>query len=120
MKTFTLTWLTGAALVLLATSAVAQQRTMDTGPMLPPALRKHSGEVPASGAALRLQAINKLKLRFEQADLDASGSITRDEAQAAGLGYVVAHFDEIDSGKRGKVSFDDLRKYMQQRRAAQQ
>ncbi|MES2324345.1 MAG: EF-hand domain-containing protein [Pseudomonadota bacterium] len=96
-------------------SATAQEH----GPSLPPALRsKPSPDTPASGAALRAQAVQKLKARFEQADLDASGSLTVDEARSAGLGYVVNHFGDIDSAGRGKVSFDDLKKHLQARRTA--
>lgn len=86
------------------------------GPWLPPDKRKPSSEPAASGEELRAQAIHKLKKRFEEADLDASGSLTKDEARKAGLGFVVKNFDRIDAGHRGLVSFDDLKAYMQQRR----
>lgn len=103
-------------ILVLCALMTAQSTMADPGPALPPALRTPSAQPPASGAALRNEALQKLKRRFDQADLDASGSLTRDEAQRAGLGYVVASFDEIDSAHRGKVSFDEVRKYMQQRR----
>ncbi len=99
----------------MAGGAAAQE----FGPSLPPALRKPVPDTPASGAALRTQAVQKLRQRFEQADLDASGSLTLDEARAADLGYVVNHFSDIDSAKRGKVSFDDLKRHLQARRTAQ-
>jgi hypothetical protein len=86
------------------------------GPYLPPDKRKPSSEPAASGEELRAQAMQKLKKRFEEADLDASGSLTRDEASKAGLGFVVKNFDRIDSAHRGAVSFDDLKAFMQQRR----
>lgn len=104
------------ALVLLAADASAQAGAGYPGPSLPPALRNPSPQAPASGQALRNEAMQKLKKRFEEADLDASGSLTRDEAERAGLGFVVASFDQIDSAKRGKVSFDDVKKFMQHRR----
>lgn len=108
-----------AGLVLACGGASAQDRGMDHGPSLPPALRKPAPDAPASGAALRAQAMQKLRTRFEQADLDASGSLTVDEAHAAGLGYVVTHFRDIDHAGRGKISFDDLKKYLQDHRTAQ-
>lgn len=86
------------------------------GPYLPPDKRKPSSEPPASGEALRAQAMQKLKQRFEEADLDASGSLSKEEARKAGLGYVVKHFDRIDINHRGLVSFDDLKAFLQQRR----
>ncbi|MES2019069.1 MAG: EF-hand domain-containing protein [Pseudomonadota bacterium] len=101
---------------LVALDATAQTGTVPPGPALPPALRNPSPQPPASGLALRNEAMQKLKQRFEQADLDASGSLTRDEAERAGLGFVVARFDQIDSAGRGKVNFADVKRYMQQRK----
>jgi Spy/CpxP family protein refolding chaperone len=86
------------------------------GPYLPPDKRKPSSEPPAAGEELRAQAMQKLKKRFEEADLDASGSLTREEARKAGLGFVVKNFDRIDSAHRGLVSFDDLKAFLHQRR----
>jgi len=104
-------------ILVLCALMTAQSTWADPGPgpSLPPALRTPSAQPPASGQALRNEAMQKLKRRFDEADLDASGSLTRDEAQRAGLGYVAASFDDIDSARRGKVSFDDVKKYMQQR-----
>lgn len=106
-----------AALAVTAGGAMAQSAAANPGPSLPPALRNPSVQAPApaSGQALRNEAMQKLKRQFDEADLDASGSLTRDEAQQAGLGYVVASFDDIDTAKRGRVSFDDVKKFMRQR-----
>lgn len=105
------------AAAITAGGATAQSAAANPGPQLPPALRNPPAHAPApaSGQALRIEAMQKLKRQFDEADLDASGSLTRAEAQHAGLGYVVASFDDIDSAKRGKVSFDDVKKFMQQR-----
>lgn len=84
-------------------------------PYVPPALRKAPSAPAASGAQLRRQAMQKLRQRFEEADLDASGSLTREEARRAGLGFVDKHFDQIDSAQRGKISFDELSAFLQQR-----
>lgn len=86
------------------------------GPYLPPGQRQPSNEPAASGPALRMQALQKLKLRFEQADLDASGKLTLDEARKAGLGFVVQHFAEIDQAQHGAISFEQLQAYLVQRR----
>lgn len=105
-----------------AGAAQAAGQQADTAPVvradpyLPPAKRVPSGEAAASGEALRAQALQKLRQRFDQADLDANGSLTLDEARRAGLGYVAQHFADIDSAHSGKVSFEDLRQYMAQRR----
>jgi hypothetical protein len=85
-------------------------------PYLPPAMRHPSREKPAAGAALQQQAMQKLKRRFDAADLDANGSLTRKEAASAGLGFIVKHFDQIDSAHRGQVSFAELQQFMASRR----
>ncbi|CAN7268962.1 EF-hand domain-containing protein [Pseudoduganella sp. LjRoot289] len=107
-----------AALVELGTAGAGHVSAQDfpRDPYVPPAKRLPSHERPAAGEALRQQALAKLKQRFEQADLDASGALTEEEARKAGLGFVANHFAQIDTARSGKVSFDDLRRYMAQRR----
>jgi hypothetical protein len=85
-------------------------------PYLPPAQRIPAREQPASGAALRQQALEKLHARFNSADRNHDALLTKEEAQAGGLGFVVKHFAQIDRAQRGAVSFDDLRAYMLARR----
>lgn len=104
-----------AVFALLSLNACAQVPAGQQGPFLPPALRSPPPTTPASGQALRNEALDKLKKRFQEADLDTSGSLTREEARRAGLGFVDNNFDEIDTAGRGKVSFDDVRKFMAQR-----
>jgi len=104
-----------AALMLLSLNACAQAPANHPGPYLPPQLRSPEPQTPASGQALKNEAMQKLQRRFEEADLDASGSVTQDEARRAGLGFVDLNFDQIDSAGRGKVSFDDVKRFMAQR-----
>lgn len=85
-------------------------------PCVPRRLRQAPATPPVSGAALQQQAVAKLRQRFTEADLDANGALTRDEARQAGLGWVVNHFAEIDSARSGKVTFDDMRHYTAKRR----
>lgn len=82
-------------------------------PYLPPALRKPLFNDPV---LLRYQPMQKLRKRFEAADLDGSGTLSRDEARKAGLTVVDKNFDHIDTAQRGAVSFDDLQSYLIQRR----
>jgi len=114
------TFASAAAFTLVSLNACAQVTPAPAGPYLPPSLRSPAPSTPASGQALHNQAMDKLKKRFQEADLDASGSLTREEARRAGLGYVDNHFDQIDSAGRGKVSFDDVRGYMAKRDKQQQ
>jgi hypothetical protein len=85
-------------------------------PYVPPGLRKPLRDYSSGPILLRYQAMQKLKKRFDEADQDGSGMLTRDEARKAGLGFVDKNFEHIDTGQKGKVSFDDLKAYLIQRR----
>lgn len=85
-------------------------------PYLPPTLRKPLRDYSSSPVVLRYQAMQKLKKRFDDADQDGSGTLTREEARKAGLGFVDKNFDHIDTAQRGNVTFDDLKSYLIQRR----
>lgn len=86
-------------------------------PVLPPTLRQAPREKPASGDDLRLQVLKKMKARFDAADSDHDTRLTQDEAKAGGLVFVANHFAAIDTARRGSISFDDVRKYMQAQQA---
>ncbi len=113
-KLISMIWLSGA--VLAAGGASAQSTTVEIGPSLPPALRNQVPGPSPSGEALRVHAAQKLKIRFEQADVNGSGTLTPEEARQANLGFIVTHFEAIDTAKRGSVSFDELSAFMRQRR----
>lgn len=82
-------------------------------PYLPPAVRK---PLSSGSVLLRYQSMQKLKKRFDAADLDGSGTLTRDEARRAGLTVVDKNFEHIDTAQRGDVSFDDIQTFLIQRR----
>jgi len=71
-------------------SVGAQQPLRD--PWVPPESRPTSVTPPSEGAALRAQVERKLKQAFDAADVGQTGSLTRQQASAAGLGFVVRHF----------------------------
>jgi hypothetical protein len=85
-------------------------------PYMPPALRKPLRDAGTSAVLLRYQPSQKLKKRFDAADFDRNGTLSRDEARAAGFTVVDKNFDHIDTARRGNVSFDDLQTYLMQRR----
>ena len=87
-------------------------------PWVPPDARQPSTTPPTEGAALRAQVERKLKRDFDAADLNHSGSLTREQAAAAGLGFIAQHFDEIDRQKTGAVRFDDVKRYLVEHGAA--
>ncbi len=81
-------------------------------PWVPPTLRKAAPRPPGTGVDLKTQVERKLFASFDAADVDRAGTLTRDQARAAGLGFVVKHFDSIDVAGTGRVSFDDLKRYL--------
>jgi hypothetical protein len=107
MKTMTLLFLFASA-----AGAAAAQAPVGVDAQVPPALRNRPAtEAPAAGAALRAQALAKLEAQFKAADLDGNRSLSREEAK--GFGFVATHFDAIDTRRRGAVSFDELRAYLE-------
>ena len=118
MKTMNIT-LVWAILAMPSVAACAQP---GPGPSIPAELRSQapSSTPAASGAALQKQAVHKLRRRFEEADLDANGRLTQEEAARAGLGFISGNFAAIDSAGTGAVSFDDVDRYLKQRAVLQQ
>jgi hypothetical protein len=100
-----------------ATSPPATIETPLRDPWVPPELRRAPSAPAPQGAALRARVEHKLKTGFDAADVSGSGTLTRDQARAAGLGYIVKHFDEIDRQRAGAVSFDDVKRFLRTRGA---
>jgi hypothetical protein len=95
--------------------AAAQRPLRD--PWVPPESRQPPTAPATQGAALRAQVERKLKHDFDAADVTGTGTLTREQAQAAGLGYIAKHFDQIDRSKSGVVRFDDVKRYLRERGA---
>ena len=71
---------------------------------------------PASvGATLDSDAERLLRASFDAADTAHRGTLTREEAQAGGFGWITNHFDAIDTQRAGRVSFDDVKRYYKSR-----
>lgn len=100
---------------LLGTAGAAAAQTqapLGADAQLPPALRNRPADAqPAAGAALRAQALAKLEAQFRAADLDGNRSLSPEEAK--GFGFVSRHFEAIDTRRRGAVTFDELRAYLE-------
>jgi hypothetical protein len=102
-----------AAFDAVAAEPVSAQATLPLrDPWVPPELRKGPTATPTEGPALRAQVERKLKLAFDAADASHTGSLTREQASAAGLGFVAKHFDEIDRQKTGTIRFDDVKRFL--------
>ena len=87
-------------------------------PVLPAFARKAPLHASPSGAALDAVVEAKLRATFDGADTARSGTLTRDQAQRAGWGWVVAEFDRIDTRRTGRVSFDDILRHLRSRVAS--
>ncbi len=99
----------------LAPPAAAQD-PIGVDAQVPPSLRNRPADAPpAAGAALRAQALAKLESQFRAADLNADGQLSREEAKR--FGFVASHFDDIDTQRRGAVTFGELRAYLTRAKA---
>jgi len=118
-------WLGLLALPLLAAHALAGDGKAEVpmrDPWVPPAVRAAAAASASAGetrgAALRAQVETKLRAGFQAADIEHTGSITRQQAQAAGLGMIAGNFDQIDTGRTGRVSFEDVKRFLKKRGAS--
>ncbi|MEO6748831.1 MAG: EF-hand domain-containing protein [Casimicrobiaceae bacterium] len=101
-----------------ADAAPAVIETPQRDPWVPPAARAPSAVAPAHGAELRAAVERKLESAFAAADTEHTGVLTRAQAKAAGLGFIDRHFDDIDTRRSGVVRFDDVMRFLDQRRSA--
>jgi hypothetical protein len=107
-----------AALCLPAAAAGADGTLppMLVDPHVPDAVAKKAARVqpkePSRGAALDAEVERKLRAAFDAADDEGRGSVTLPQARAAGLGLVVREFERIDLARTGRVSFEDLARYL--------
>jgi len=113
------TMLAWAVLVCIAAGAQAEPLPQGGDPVLPPALRQQPSTQPSpAGAALQAQVEEKLKQAFDAADVGRQGSLTKDQAARVGWAMVVREFDRIDATRSGRVSFEDIRRFVRARDAA--
>ena len=102
--------------MLLAAAAAQAGPFLDPG--RPPAAAQRAAQAesrtrPASvGAALDAETMAQLRASFDAADVAHRGTLSRDEARAGGFGWIANHFEAIDTRHAGRVSFDDVRRYL--------
>ncbi|APV50901.1 hypothetical protein BWI17_15115 [Betaproteobacteria bacterium GR16-43] len=97
-------------LCTLGLGAAAQQQWSD--PYVPPHIKRSENYVETRGEALRAQVEQKLRAQFDAADPAKSGTLTREQARAAGFGFVADNFDAIDTRRSGVIRFEDLKRYL--------
>ena len=97
------------------------QATPHLDPGKPPVAQQQAAQAenrvrPASvGAALDADSIRLLRASFDAADTAHRGTLSREEAQAGGFGWITNHFDAIDTAHAGRVSFDDVTRFYRSR-----
>ena len=112
---------------ILAISTLLAAATAQAGSFLdpgkPPAAAQQAAQAenrarPASvGATLDSEALARLRASFDAADTAHRGTLSAAEAQAGGFGWITQHFDAIDARHAGRVSFDDVARYLASQRA---
>lgn len=103
---------------MAAASAWGQGAVMEREmiePWVPPAVAKAMEATPKSkrGADLRAEVERVLRADFDSAA--PTGTLTREQARAAGLGFIANNFDAIDRRGTGAVRFEDYRDFLRAR-----
>ena len=108
-----------AALTLSLLAFVgAAGATPHLDPGQPPAAAREAAQAQnrvratSVGTTLDSEAEAHLRASFDAADVAHRGTLSRAEAQAGGFGWIASHFDAIDVNHAGRVSFDDVRRYL--------
>jgi hypothetical protein len=111
-----------AMILSLLAGVTSARATPRLDPGKPPASARQAAQAetrtrPASvGATLDSDAERHLRASFEAADTAHRGTLSREEAQAGGFGWIANHFEAIDTNRVGRVSFDDVKRYLRPRR----
>jgi hypothetical protein len=106
-----------ACCVIASARAEAVVETPLRDPWVPPELAKQGRlSAPSSGTELKREVDGKLRARFEKA-AGPAGTLTREAARAAGLGFIERHFDAMDTRHSGRVGYEDYRRYLLSRGA---
>ncbi len=97
-------------LPFLATLAVPGLALAQAAPNPPPAMQAPGTPPgpPVQGEHGHLAMEQKMHNRFNAANITHDGHLTLAQATAAGLKPVVKHFAEIDTAKRGYVTFNQV------------
>jgi Ca2+-binding EF-hand superfamily protein len=89
--------------ILLAALTLAMTATAFADPTPPP-----TTHIEKAGA--------KMRERFDTADIDHDGLLTRDET-TKGLPHLAKHFDAIDANHDGKLSMQEIAQFLRNKRA---
>lgn len=85
------------------------------GPFFP---RAHNATAaPTTGVTLQQQAQQRLASSLgAEGALQNGAAVTKAQAKTDGLGYVAAHFDQIDTARSGTVTMKEVQQYLKQQK----
>lgn len=118
--TCALAWLLSALAVNVhaQTSPPPVFEAQNCDPCVPASVRqKVLAASPLPAQSLPEAVTQRLKARFDAADVNRTGTLTRAQAEAGGFGFIALHFDAMDRQSRGRVSFEDLKHFLSNRGA---
>lgn len=114
--TTSLVLLTGAASAQVSAPPVFEAQNCD--PCVPPSVRQKALAAASLPAQTLPEAVTqRLKARFDAADVNRSGTLTRAQAEAGGFGFIALNFDAMDRRKVGAVTFEDVALFLKARGA---
>lgn len=115
--------LTGAT-VFVCAAASAQValppvfEAQNCDPCVPASVRQKAiAAAPLPAQTLPEAVTQRLKARFDAADVNRTGTLTRAQAEAGGFGFIALNFDAMDRRKVGAVTFDDVAMFLRSRGA---
>ena len=115
--TFMAAMLCGSALAQTASAGLPQ----GGDPRLPDTLKATVQPPSPRGEALKQVVQRKLRANFDAVDVGRSGRVTREQARSGARSerwsVLAEHFDEIDASGRGEVSFEDVMRYLERKKA---
>ena len=107
--------LAAGCIVLPAMGQGAAAEVPMLDPWVPPAVAKSAEALPKAkrGADLRAEVERKLRADFDAAA--PQGTLTREQARAAGMGFIANHFEAIDRRGAGVVGVEDYLAFLRSR-----
>lgn len=110
-----------AALTFASTFSHAQAPAVTEGvkcdPCVPATVREKLQAQAVVATTLPKAVTSRLKERFDAADVNRSGTLTRAQAEAGGFGFIAQNFDAIDRRKAGAVTFEEVKGFLRTRGA---
>jgi hypothetical protein len=79
--------------------------------------QKALAAAPLPAQTLPEAVTQRLKARFDAADVNRTGMLTRAQAEAGGFGFIALNFDAMDRRKVGAVTFEDVAVFLKSRGA---